>query len=130
LEVKEGVLMADPEASVAKLTALRGLGVGVALDDFGAAYSSLTQLGRLPLDLLQLNHSLVARLGNEPEDDAVVAAMIDFSHAVGWKVVGQGVEGPNQVAKLGCDLLQGRHLAVPGATQEAAQIVVAKTRAP
>ncbi len=122
--------MADPEASVAKLTALRGLRVGVALDDFGAAYSSLTQLGRLPLDLLQLNHSLVARLGNEPEDDAIVAAVIDLSHALGWKVVGQCVEGPEQAARLtelGCDLLQGRHLSMPVAAREATEMIAAKT---
>jgi len=131
LEVKEGVLMANPEASVAKLEALRDLGVSVALDDFGVAYSSLAQLRRFPLDSLQLNRSLVAGLGKEPEDDAIVAAVIDLSHALGWKVVGQCVEGPEQAARLtelGCDLLQGRHLSVAVAAQEATEMVAARTR--
>lgn len=128
LEVKEDVLMAGPEASIAKLTALRDLGVGIALDDFGVAYSSLAQLRRLPLDSLQLNRSFVAGLGKEFPDDAVVAAMIDLSHALGWKVVGQGVERPRQAARLaelGCDLLQGRHLSMPVTAQEATEMVVA-----
>ena len=131
LEVKEGVLMANPEASVAKLEALRDLGVSVALDDFGVAYSSLAQLRRFPLDSLQLNRSLVAGLGKEPEDDAIVAAVIDLSHALGWKVVGQCVEGPEQAARLtelSCDLLQGRHLSVAVAAQEATEMIAARTR--
>jgi diguanylate cyclase (GGDEF)-like protein/PAS domain S-box-containing protein len=131
LEVAESTLMGDAETAVRKFRAIKDLGVGVALDGFGSAYSSLSQLKRLPLDLVKLDRSLIVGLGEEPEGAAVVAAMIDLAHALGWTVSAHGVETADQLAmlcRLGCDLAQGYHFSKPVTSEEASALLEAGTQ--
>ncbi len=126
LEIPEGVLMDDAEANVEKLKALNNLGVHVVIDDFGTAYSSLAQLKNFPLNILKIDRSLTVRLGEEPEDEAIVSAMIGLAKALGWVVTAQGVENEEQLnllRKLGCDIVQGYYFSRPITAEEATALL-------
>jgi diguanylate cyclase (GGDEF)-like protein/PAS domain S-box-containing protein len=128
LEVPEGVLMNDPESNVEKLTALKDLGIHIVIDDFGTAYSSLSYLKNFPLNFLKVDRSLVVELGEKSEDKAIVAAMIDLAHALGWAVTAQGVETHEQLAvlrELGCDIVQGYYFSRPVTSEEATELLEA-----
>ena len=116
LEITETALMADPAAALESLTALKHLGVGLAVDDFGTGYSSLTYLKKFPIDELKIDRSFINGLGSDSGDSAIVGSCIDLAHAVGIRAVAEGVETPGQVQALkvmGCDLAQGYHFARP-----------------
>lgn len=126
LEVPEAVLMDDAEANVEKLTALKDLGVHIVIDDFGTAYSSLSYLKNFPLNFLKIDRSLIVKLGEKPEDEAIVRAMIGLAHALGWKVTAQGVEGEEQLdllRELGCDIVQGYYFTRPVTSTEATDLL-------
>jgi len=116
VEVTESAVMADPEQSIRVLNAVKGLGVHIALDDFGTGYSSLSYLNQLPLDAVKIDRSFVQRLIRDANTTTIVRAAIDLSHALGFDVVGEGVESAEIVDRLtvmGCDLIQGYHIAKP-----------------
>jgi diguanylate cyclase (GGDEF)-like protein len=116
IEVTESAVMGDPEQSIRVLNALKALGVHVALDDFGTGYSSLSYLYQLPLDAVKIDRSFVQRLIRDANTATIVRAAIDLSHALGFDVVGEGVESAEIVDRLtvmGCDLIQGFHIARP-----------------
>jgi diguanylate cyclase (GGDEF)-like protein/PAS domain S-box-containing protein len=110
LEITESALMEDPTAALGILGALKEIGVQLAIDDFGTGYSSLSYLQRFPLDILKIDQSFVETLGSESGGDEIVSAVIDLAHALGLKVVAEGVESTSQLQilrSLGCDLAQG-----------------------
>ena len=110
LEITESVLMEDAGSSRSALDALKALGVTIAVDDFGTGYSSLLYLRRFPVDLVKVDRSFVAGLGQSPEDSAIVAGVVGLAKALGLAAVAEGVESPEQAARLvelGCDLAQG-----------------------
>lgn len=116
LEITETALMSDPSAALESLTALKNLGVGLAVDDFGTGYSSLTYLKKFPIDELKIDRSFIMGLGSDAGDSAIVGSCIDLAHAVGIRAVAEGVETPGQLETLramGCDLAQGYHFARP-----------------
>ncbi|KAA1421928.1 EAL domain-containing protein [Nocardioides humilatus] len=116
IEVTESAVLTDIESTVAQLEALRALGIGVALDDFGTGFSSLSHLRQLPADEIKIDRTFVAELGHNPVCDAIVASVITLAHAIGLKVVGEGVETDQQRAhltRLGCDRGQGYLLGRP-----------------
>ncbi|WP_307613400.1 EAL domain-containing protein [Pseudarthrobacter sp. W1I19] len=116
LEITETALMADPDAALESLTALRNLGVNLAVDDFGTGYSSLTYLKKFPIDELKIDRPFINGLGSDSGDSAIVGSCIDLAHAVGIRAVAEGVETSGQVQTLramGCDLAQGCHFARP-----------------
>ncbi|MPZ71852.1 MAG: EAL domain-containing protein [Nitriliruptorales bacterium] len=112
LEVTETALVSDSGEAHDVLARLRNLGIRIALDDFGTGFSSLSYLHTLPVDVLKLDRSFIARLGPVPRDRALVAGIVDLAHAVDLTVVAEGVETPEQLAllrQLGCDVVQGHH---------------------
>ncbi|HET7489310.1 MAG TPA: EAL domain-containing protein [Acidimicrobiales bacterium] len=116
LEVTESTLMEDVEAAIAQLSDLRALGLGVSIDDFGTGYSSLQYLRRLPIDEVKIDRSFVAGVAEDPQDTAIVAAVISMSHAMERVVVAEGVETVAQLDRLralGCELAQGYLLGRP-----------------
>jgi diguanylate cyclase (GGDEF)-like protein len=118
LEITESVLMDDAESTMGAITALRDLGVGFSIDDFGTGYSSLGYLKRFPVDSVKIDRSFVSGLGSNPEDSAIVAAVVSLGHALGLTVVAEGVETERQLEELvalGCDTAQGFYFAEPEA---------------
>jgi diguanylate cyclase (GGDEF)-like protein/PAS domain S-box-containing protein len=121
LEITESVVMDDVERSRQTLAELRALGVTLAVDDFGTGYSSLSQLKRFPVDRLKIDRSFVDGLGAEPEDTAIVTAIVHLAHSLGMLATAEGVETEQQrhaLEALGCDSAQGFLLAEPAPADE------------
>jgi EAL domain-containing protein (putative c-di-GMP-specific phosphodiesterase class I) len=97
-------------ACLEHLRMLKDLGIYVGIDDFGTGHSSLSRLRSLPVEVLKVDRSFVDGLGTEPEDSAVVAAVLSLAHALGLHVIAEGVETPlqaHQLLALGCTVAQG-----------------------
>ncbi len=110
LEITETVVMADAEASLHVLQKLRGLGVELAIDDFGTGYSSLSYLKQLPVDVLKIDRAFVDGLGTDPDDAAIVQAVMVLASSLGLRVTAEGVENDTQLRellRLGCQRVQG-----------------------
>jgi diguanylate cyclase (GGDEF)-like protein len=126
LEITEGIVMQDEEAALGTLRALKDLGVTISMDDFGSSQSSLGALKRFPLDVLKVDRSFVAGLGEEAEDAAIVTAVINMAHALGLVTVADGVETGRQLELLkqvGCDVGQGYYFARPRPADAIAELL-------
>lgn len=114
LEVTEGhLLAADATTHASRIVEL---GAGLALDDFGIGYSSLSYLRQLPLTHLKIDRSFVASLGVQPDSVAIVRSAIELGHALGYKVVAEGVEDEaarEALKEMGCDYAQGHAIGWP-----------------
>jgi EAL domain-containing protein (putative c-di-GMP-specific phosphodiesterase class I) len=114
------------------LRAVSATGVKLSIDDFGTGYSSLAYLRRLPLDYLKIDRSFVHDLPEDAEATALVTAIMSMAHALGLKVVAEGIETQAQLRHLheqGCDLVQGFYLAVPMPGKDVASLLRARSRA-
>jgi diguanylate cyclase (GGDEF)-like protein len=121
LELTEGVLMRDAEAGRRSLLALKEFGFALAVDDFGTGYCSLNYLKRFPLDTLKIDRSFVADISEDPDDAAIVRAIIALGHSLDLKIVAEGVTTLAQLQFLqaeACDAIQGflMSAAVPAAS--------------
>jgi diguanylate cyclase (GGDEF)-like protein len=110
LEVTESALIEDPVRSHQMLHKIAGLGVTLAVDDFGTGYTSMSQLEQMPLSTLKIDRSFTRRLADDPGGATLVKAMVDLAHEFGLDVVAEGVEDAEVTARLrelGCDIGQG-----------------------
>jgi predicted signal transduction protein with EAL and GGDEF domain/CheY-like chemotaxis protein len=110
LELTEGVLMQDAEAGRRSLLALKEFGFALAIDDFGTGYCSLNYLKRFPLDTLKIDRSFVADISIDPDDAAIVRAIIALGHSLDLKIVAEGVTTQAHLEFLkaeSCDAIQG-----------------------
>jgi diguanylate cyclase (GGDEF)-like protein/PAS domain S-box-containing protein len=110
LEVSEATAMQHADLAQSTLKKLRELGVSLALDNFGSAFSNTARLRRFALDRIKIDRSLVAETRTDKDSEAVIAAMVGLAHALGLKVVAEGVETDAQRELLrtcGCDYMQG-----------------------
>lgn len=126
LEVTEDIVMSDTEGARSVLQQLRAMGMRIAVDDFGTGYSSLAMLRRLPVDILKIDRSFVDGLGVEPGDTQIVRLIVSLAEELGLSIVGEGVETEAQsaeLARLGCDLVQGYLYAPPVPVAEALELV-------
>jgi EAL domain-containing protein (putative c-di-GMP-specific phosphodiesterase class I) len=116
LEVTESAIMDDVATSAAKLARLRDLGMEIHVDDFGTGYSSLSYLHRFPITALKIDRSFIARLGTQGESEELVRAILSIAETLKFDVVAEGVERPDQLAKLmqlRCRYAQGYLFAQP-----------------
>jgi EAL domain-containing protein (putative c-di-GMP-specific phosphodiesterase class I) len=115
-EITESVAMEDTQATMRAFAQLARAGVGLAIDDFGTGHSSLAYLRTLPARQLKIDRSFIGDLGVSGDAMAVVDAVIRLAHALGLRVVAEGVETERQceiLASLGCDEFQGYLFARP-----------------
>jgi EAL domain-containing protein (putative c-di-GMP-specific phosphodiesterase class I) len=123
LEITETAVMDDLDRALLVLHELRALGVHLSVDDFGTGQSSLAYLKGLPIDEVKIDKSFVLHLTTERDDSAIVRAAIDLGHALGLRVVAEGVEDAaarSLLAGWGCDVLQGFHISRPLAPSDVA----------
>jgi EAL domain-containing protein (putative c-di-GMP-specific phosphodiesterase class I) len=100
VDVREGVIMDDVEASAAKLARLRDMGVQIHVDDFGTGYSSLSYLHRFPITAVKIDRSFVSGLPGQPESEEVIKAIVSIAESLDFDVIAEGVEAQAQVEKL------------------------------
>ena len=108
--------MHDAERINACMHKLKALGIDISVDDFGTGYSSLSYLKRFPVDRLKVDKSFVRDIDSDPDDAAIVRAIITLGHALGLKVVAEGVETQAHLEFLrehNCDELQGYYFSRP-----------------
>ncbi|MDO9387281.1 MAG: EAL domain-containing protein, partial [Thiobacillus sp.] len=120
LELTESVLMRDAKATGSVLHALADRGIKLAVDDFGTGYSSLSYLRQFPIDTLKIDQSFVSRMIHNPDDAAIVSAVISMAKALRLRVIAEGVETAEQLAFLlaqRCDEGQGYFFGRPVAAE-------------
>jgi EAL domain-containing protein (putative c-di-GMP-specific phosphodiesterase class I) len=118
--------MEDIEGSIAKLKALREMGVDIAIDDFGTGYSSLGYMARLPVNLLKIDRSFIARMTRDSDNMEIVATIISLAHSLKMKVIAEGVETEEQARILNllrCDEVQGYYFCKPVPATEIAKLL-------
>ncbi|MGY1742528.1 MULTISPECIES: putative bifunctional diguanylate cyclase/phosphodiesterase [unclassified Blastococcus] len=128
LEVTETALVGDPDRASECLAALRGLGVRLALDDFGTGYSSLAHLRQFTVDVLKIDRSFVATIGEDGVMPPIVRGMIELGRTLGLEIVAEGVESEAQRRLLAdgrCDLAQGYLFARPLEPADASLLLLA-----
>jgi len=116
LELTESALMAEPERAMGVLAGLSDLEVGLAVDDFGSGYSSLAYLKTLPVDELKIDKGFVREMATDETDAAIVASTVALGHALGLRVVAEGIEDQatwERLTGMGCDVAQGYYMSRP-----------------
>jgi EAL domain-containing protein (putative c-di-GMP-specific phosphodiesterase class I) len=116
LELTESVLVNYHREGTEALHALRAMGLHLAVDDFGTGYSSFSYLKHFPLDTLKIDRSFIREIAIQPDDAAITTAIIAMGHALGLRVIAEGVETDAHLTllqKQGCDEVQGYLLGRP-----------------
>jgi diguanylate cyclase (GGDEF)-like protein/PAS domain S-box-containing protein len=116
VEITESIAMESAEIVVGNLSLLRGMGVGIAIDDFGMGYSSMSYLKRYPITALKIDRSFVSDLPHSAADAGIVRAIVEMAHGTKLTVTAEGVEKQEQfrcLQQYGCDHMQGNWVAPP-----------------
>ena len=128
LELTESMLVNHEKEGTDTLHALRAMGVHLAVDDFGTGYSSFSYLKHFPLDTLKIDRSFIREITSHPDDAAITTAIIAMGHALGLRVVAEGVETEEQRVLLrqqGCDEMQGYLFSRPVAAEDFGRLIMA-----
>ena len=126
LELTEGVTMGDPQSAIGVMDELHARGVRMSIDDFGTGYSSLSYLKKFKIYKLKIDQSFVRDIATDPDDRAIVTAIVEMSHSLGFVAIAEGVETPAQQEFLiqnGCDEVQGYLFSKPLPADQIAQFV-------
>ena len=131
LEITESIMLEDTEAVVRDLHQLRALGVSISIDDFGVGYSSLQYVKHLPVDRIKVDRCFIRNITTDPNDAAILRAIVSLGHSLDLAIVGEGVETAEQLAHLrieGCDEGQGYYLGKPMPLEEFIAFVKADSK--
>jgi diguanylate cyclase (GGDEF)-like protein len=133
LEITEQVMSHDVQRATSTLDRLRASGVTISLDDFGTGYSSLLRLSSMPVDEIKLDRVFVSRLSEGPRAIGIVRTLIGLAHALGVPAIAEGVETEAQLRlleEMGCDGVQGWHIARPMAADAFVEWLRTRSTAP
>ena len=126
LEVTEGIMIQDVQATITTLHQLHALGIQISIDDFGTGYSSLNYLKRMPISKIKIDQSFIRDICTDPDDEAIANAVISLGHSLKMQVIAEGVETTEQLDHLraqGCDEIQGFYVSRPLPAEKFAQLV-------
>jgi EAL domain-containing protein (putative c-di-GMP-specific phosphodiesterase class I) len=126
LEITEGVLLVDHEATVSMLHELRSLGVSIAMDDFGTGYSSLSYLRSFPFDKIKIDGSFIRNVSDQESSMAIIRAVTGLSASLGMVTTAEGVETIEQLERIraeGCTEVQGFLISEPRPAAEVAGLL-------
>ncbi len=126
LEITESVLMENERLAVAAMEEMQGIGIVVSLDDFGTGYSSLSYLKRFRVNAVKIDRCFVRDIASDPEDAAIIGAIISIARALRMKVIAEGVETEAQrdfLIERGCDEMQGYLYSRPVAPEVCAELL-------
>ena len=127
LEVTEGQIMSNPEEFIKVLNQISGIGVALAIDDFGAGYSSFSYLKKLPINKLKIDQSFVRDLPNDKENAAIARAVIALVKSLNLRVIAESIETKEQkdfMVENGCDNIQGYFYAKPMPANELKSVLL------
>ncbi len=130
-EITERCMLEQSDEVAGTLTALRQRGVRLAIDDFGTGYSSFAYLAWQPMDIVKLDRSFLARVGEDDRTDAVIQGMVSMARQLGLGLVAEGVENEQQanfLRAVGCDVAQGFALAHPQDPEAITQLLIESER--
>lgn len=116
IEITEALLMENADIAPDLLRKMRDLGMGFSIDEFGRGYSSLSYLRHVPIDHVKIDRYFVSGMSGNDHDGAIVRAIISLAHNLGFEVIAEGVETPEQLEFLreqGCDAMQGHYFSPP-----------------
>lgn len=128
LELTEGVTMSNPQSAIAIMDDLHSRGVRMSIDDFGTGYSSLSYLKKFKVYKLKIDQSFVRDIATDADDRAIVSAIVQMAHSVGFVTIAEGVETPAQqqfLVEQGCDEVQGYLFSKPLCPEKAAAFIKA-----
>ena len=131
LELTEGLVMQNAQATIRILHQLKEMGIRVSIDDFGTGYSSLSYLKRFPIDTLKIDQAFVRDITTDPDDAAIATAIIAMAHSLKFKVVAEGVETQDQLTFLcnkACDEMQGYFFSRPLPAEEIGLLLQSERR--
>jgi len=126
VELTESAIMNDIDQNITRLNQIRDLGVAIALDDFGTGYSSLSYLKRFPINTLKIDRSFIITIDTDPEDAAIVEAIITLANTLKLTVIAEGVETHGQLKALNrfhCDIIQGFYFSKPVPAEQITKLV-------
>ncbi|MGZ4955711.1 MAG: putative bifunctional diguanylate cyclase/phosphodiesterase [Methylobacter sp.] len=126
LELTENIAMQSVEASLKTLTTLKRSGIQISIDDFGTGYSSLSYLKQFPIDRLKIDRSFISDLASDPNNAAIIVAIIAMAHSLGLEVIAEGVETDEQLKFLNmhdCNDVQGYLLGYPVPAEEFTELL-------
>lgn len=128
LELTESVTMSNPQSAIAIMDDLHSRGVRMSIDDFGTGYSSLSYLKKFKVYKLKIDQSFVRDIATDADDRAIVSAIVQMAHSVGFVTIAEGVETPAQqqfLVEQGCDEVQGYLFSKPLCPEKAAAFIKA-----
>ncbi len=131
LELTESTIMKNSEAATETLKELKSKGIQISIDDFGTGYSSLSRLKRFPITSLKIDQSFVRDCMTDPDDAAIVAAIISLAHRMKLRVIAEGVETEGQLEflrSLKCDAVQGSIVGVPLSADTFSEMMLKKAQ--
>ena len=129
VEITENIAMANESYSTAQFAKLKNLGIDISLDDFGTGYSSFSMLESFPIDTVKIDKSFITDMITNPDHYTIVKAMIAMTHALGIKVIAEGIENKPTMAalqELDCDYIQGYYLGKPMPVFEFQELIRSK----
>jgi EAL domain-containing protein (putative c-di-GMP-specific phosphodiesterase class I) len=129
LEITEGIVMKNTSPTIEVLSALRKLGIKIAIDDFGVGYSSLSYLKHLPVDKLKIDKCFVQDILVDKHDAVITGAIIELAHSLNLIVIAEGVETIEQAKFLQerqCELMQGFLFSPPLPAEQLTQLLLSK----